>query len=143
MAGLSDRRSTTSQSYRFGAAAELDGGRRPDVRANGPATLASRAHPLDHGLWQCRRRARQTPLHGRTWAHLRTWWASRDRRPGGAWHGLRCRYGGHDVRGGQQVQLGSRFVNVERCCVRCGAVPAPPSAHTTAASGPAWPGLIR
>jgi len=47
--------------------------------------------------------------------------ASGDRRPVDVWHRIRCRTGHHDVRGGQQMQLGSRFVLVERRCIWCDA----------------------
>jgi hypothetical protein len=39
------------------------------------------------------------------------------------WHRLRCRTGHHDFRGGHQLQLGSRFVYVERRCQWCDASP--------------------
>ena len=60
---------------------------------------------------------------GGPWASLLSWWASRDRRPVDVWHRIRCRTGHHDIRGGHQVQLGSRFVHVERRCVWCDAEP--------------------
>lgn len=44
----------------------------------------------------------------------------------GVWHRLRCRTGHHDVRGGGQMQLGSRFVLIERRCIWCDAGPPPP-----------------
>jgi hypothetical protein len=40
-----------------------------------------------------------------------------------AWHRFRCRTGHHDVRGGGQMQLGSRFVLIERRCIWCDAAP--------------------
>lgn len=54
---------------------------------------------------------------------MRTWWASRDRGPGDLWHRVLCRFGRHEMRGGHQLQLGSRFVFVERRCQWCGATP--------------------
>jgi len=51
----------------------------------------------------------------------RRWLASGDRRPVDIWHRLRCRTGHHDVRGGQRMQLGSRYVLVERRCIWCDA----------------------
>ncbi|HVL07190.1 MAG TPA: hypothetical protein VM388_14470 [Acidimicrobiales bacterium] len=41
----------------------------------------------------------------------------------GVWHRLRCRTGHHDVRGGGQMQLGSRYVLIERRCIWCDAPP--------------------
>jgi hypothetical protein len=43
----------------------------------------------------------------------------------GAWHRFRCRTGHHDVRGGGQMQLGSRYVFIERRCIWCDAQPPP------------------
>lgn len=128
--------------YRFGVAAELDrdGAAAPTTRRS---SGSDRSHPLDHPVWRCRARARAAPLHGRSWAHLRSWWASRDRHPGGLWRRTLCRFGRHQIRGGQQVQLGSRFVAVPRCCVWCGAEPAPLGPQSTTASGTVWPGMIR
>jgi hypothetical protein len=56
-------------------------------------------------------------------ARFRRWLADGDRRPVDVWHRIRCRTGHHDVRGGQQIQLGSRFVHVERRCIWCDASP--------------------
>lgn len=41
----------------------------------------------------------------------------------GAWHRFRCRTGHHDVRGGGQMQLGSRYVLIERRCIWCDTAP--------------------
>ncbi|MDP8937184.1 MAG: hypothetical protein M3O23_05570 [Actinomycetota bacterium] len=116
--------------YRFGVAGELD---RDGIVARRTRS-STRTRPG---------RARPDRFHGGRWDHLLSWWASRDRHPGGLWRRLRCRSGRHDVRGGQQVQLGSRFVNVPRCCVWCGAVPPPLGPQSTTASGPVRPGMIR
>ena len=43
----------------------------------------------------------------------------------GAWHRFRCRTGHHDMRGGGQMQLGSRYVLIERRCTWCDAAPPP------------------
>ena len=43
----------------------------------------------------------------------------------GAWHRFRCGTGHHDVRGGGQMQLGSRYVLIERRCIWCDAAPPP------------------
>lgn len=142
MAEHPDVQPTTPQRYRFGVAGELDRDGLAPGRAR-PSTRTDRSHPLDHPVWQCRARARSAPLHGRTWAHVGAWWASRDRHPGGLWRRMRCRFGRHDIRGGQQMQLGSRFVNVPRCCVWCGAEPAPLGPQSTTVSGPVRPGMIR
>ena len=148
MAEHQDPRSPTPQAYRFGVAAELDRGAATRPRSRGPAPTSSvgpRSHPLDHRFWQCRSRAHTAPLRGRTWAHLFAWWASRDGHNASAWQRHRCRRGHHDIRGGQQMQLGSRLVNVERCCVWCGAKPAvaPFQTMTAPAPAPAWPETIR
>ncbi|MFN2606552.1 MAG: hypothetical protein ABR511_01460 [Acidimicrobiales bacterium] len=94
---------------RFGVADELDRAQR-GVAPPAPSRSAS-ARPTSRG---------DGGGHG-----LRTWWASRDTRPTDVWHRLRCRSGHHDVQGGQRVQLGGRYVNLERCCVWCGAKPPP------------------
>ena len=121
-----DPRAATPPPRRFGVAAELDRVQKAPARKTPEPRSAgsSRNHPLDHRIWQCRSRARRGPIHGRAWAHLRFWWAARDARPGDMWRRMRCRRGRHEIRGGQQMQLGARFVNVERCCVWCGAKPA-------------------
>jgi hypothetical protein len=54
---------------------------------------------------------------------LRRWWAGSDRRPVDLWHRIRCRTGHHELRGGHQMQLGNRFVFVERRCRWCDAAP--------------------
>jgi len=54
---------------------------------------------------------------------FRSWNASREHGPTDLWHRLRCRTGHHELRGGHQMQLGSRFVYVERRCTWCGAQP--------------------
>lgn len=56
---------------------------------------------------------------------VRGWWARTNNRPVDIWHRIRCRTGRHEIRGGEQVQLGSRFVYLERRCAWCDA-PAPP-----------------
>ena len=122
-----DPGAATAPPYRFGVAAELDRAQKAPARnrPDAPPPDGTRYHPLDHRVWQCRARARRGPIRGRTLSHLRFWWASCDRRPGDMWHRLRCRRGHHEIRGGQQMQLGSKFVHVERCCVWCGAKPPP------------------
>ncbi|MDQ3897596.1 MAG: hypothetical protein M3326_10215 [Actinomycetota bacterium] len=57
------------------------------------------------------------------WASFRRWSAARDRGPADLWHRIRCRTGHHQIRGGHQMQLGSRWVFVERRCVWCDASP--------------------
>lgn len=57
------------------------------------------------------------------WATFRRWSTSRDRGPADVWHRMRCRMGRHEMRGGHQMQLGSRYVFVERRCVWCDAGP--------------------
>ena len=57
------------------------------------------------------------------WDRFRTWWACRDSRPVDAWHQILCRLGHHDVQGGQQIQLGGRYVNTQRRCIWCGDTP--------------------
>ena len=122
-----DPRAATPPSRRFGVAAELDRIQKalPPARPESRSADGSRTHPLDHRIWQCRSRARRGPIKGRAWAHVRFWWAATDARPGDLWRRMRCRRGRHEIRGGQQMQLGSRFVNVERCCVWCGVKPPP------------------
>jgi hypothetical protein len=53
-------------------------------------------------------------------------WAESNLRPVDLWHRVRCRTGRHEFRGGQQLQLGSRFTYIERRCVWCDALPPPP-----------------
>ena len=90
--------------------------RRKPGRARGDV---DRGHPLDHRAWQCRSRAREAPIYGRTWTHFRHWWSTGDNRPADMWHRLRCRRGHHEFRGGHAMQLGSNMVHVERRCMWC------------------------
>ncbi len=100
-----DPRAATPPPHRFGVAAELD-------------RIQKGAPP--------RKRPPPAPMRRRGRGRLGTWWASREGRPSDVWHRVRCRSGHHDVRGGQQMQLGARFVYVERACVWCGAKPLGP-----------------
>ena len=63
-------------------------------------------------------RRRRGPL-----AALRRWWANSETGPADVWHRIRCRTGHHDFRGGELMQLGSRFVLVERRCAWCDSEP--------------------
>jgi hypothetical protein len=54
---------------------------------------------------------------------VRGWVASREVGPSDLWHRAQCRLGRHEMRGGHQMQLGSRYVHVERRCQWCGATP--------------------
>ena len=54
-------------------------------------------------------------------ALVRHWWANSSIQPADLWHRLQCQRGHHEFRGGEQVQLGSRFVFVERRCAWCDA----------------------
>ena len=109
--------------HRFGVARELERLQQdPTKWQQRPVEpLPNHFHPLDHRPWQCWAEARRTDVHGRIWTHLRTSWASSDKRPSDVWHRIKCRCGRHDIRGGEQIQLGSRFVNVERRCLWCDA----------------------
>ena len=60
---------------------------------------------------------------GGAWARFRHRWANSDKRPVDVWHRIRCRTGHHEMRGGHQMQFGSRFEYVERRCIWCGAAP--------------------
>lgn len=93
---------------RFGVAHELDVLRGAPATKGRPPTAPERAatHPT-----------------AGAWDGMRTWWACRESRPVDVWHRLLCRLGRHDVRGGQQIQVGGRFVHVERCCVWCRSKP--------------------
>ncbi len=62
---------------------------------------------------------RRLRSRGGPWASFRRWWASSDRRPVDIWRRARCRAGHHEFRGGGQMQLGSRFVLIERRCAWC------------------------
>jgi hypothetical protein len=64
------------------------------------------------------RRARTGPP-----GSFRRWWAGRNSGPVDLWRRVRCRTGHHDIRGGHQMQLGSRFVLIERRCIWCDAEP--------------------
>ena len=55
--------------------------------------------------------------------HLRLKWANRDSHLGGLWHRMKCRCGRHEIHGGEQIQLGSKLVRVERRCRWCDATP--------------------
>ena len=83
------------------------------------------AHDLERmrqGLGPAPRAPRLPKRYGRRRAHAREsdvgWLAT-------AWHRFRCRTGHHDVRGGGQMQLGSRYVLIERRCMWCDAQPPP------------------
>ena len=94
--------------HAYGVAQELERikqGYRPPPR---PPRIRTRSH-----------RARRGP-----WAAFRRWSANRERGPADLWHRLRCRTGHHEMRGGHQMQLGSRVVFIERRCKWCDASPA-------------------
>lgn len=57
-------------------------------------------------------------------ASFRRRWAESNARPVDLWHRMRCRGGHHEFRGGEQIQLGSRFAYIERRCIWCDAPPA-------------------
>ncbi len=70
-------------------------------------------------------RTRAARRGGGPLAATRSWWANREHGPADIWHRFRCRTGHHDFRGGDQLQLGARFVYVERRCQWCDARPLP------------------
>lgn len=82
------------------------------------------AHELDRpgAPWRPRSTPAAAPRDG-LWSRLGSWWAGRETLPADLWHRMRCRSGRHQIQGGQQIQLGSRFVRTERCCVWCGHKP--------------------
>ena len=98
---------------RFGVAHELDQPGRPGVDARTRADTPWPVLPLPPG--SARREARKSGL--------RSWWACRETGPADLLHRMRCRRGRHQIEGGQQIQLGGRFVNTERRCVWCGHKP--------------------
>lgn len=116
-------RALFNREYTFGVANEAERLRQGSLPASARATRIVRDHPLDHRPWQCRAEARTRPLHGRTLMHLRLKWANRDHHLGDFWHRAMCRTGRHEIRGGEQMQLGSRVVRVERRCRWCDATP--------------------
>ena len=69
-------------------------------------------------------KTRDRRVRGGPWASFRRWWAGSDKRPVDFWHRMRCRTGHHEMRGGHQMQFGSRFEFVERRCIWCDATPA-------------------
>lgn len=71
-----------------------------------------------------RARTRSRRFHGPV-DLVRHWWANSSVQPADVWHRLRCRRGHHEFRGGERVQLGSRFVFIERRCAWCDAAPSP------------------
>jgi hypothetical protein len=95
---------------RFGVAQELDSPRQDDGRPASPRPVNRQAPP-------------PAPSRDGAWANLCTWWACREVHPGDLWHRLQCHFGRHQVEGGRQIQLGSRFVRTERRCVWCGRQP--------------------
>ncbi|HEV2759313.1 MAG TPA: hypothetical protein VGV86_07050 [Acidimicrobiales bacterium] len=114
---------------------ELWSDRLPD-RPPPPGMLFDRAHSygVAHDLERMRaglgpepraRRVRTRGVRRRSGplAVLRRWWATTDNGPADVWHRIRCGTGHHDFRGGHQVQLGSRFVLVERRCAWCDCEP--------------------
>lgn len=73
-----------------------------------------------------RRPQRHRRLRGEgegSWAGVRRRWADSDNTPADIWHRIRCRTGHHELRGGEQMQLGSRYVYLERRCIWCDAAP--------------------
>ncbi len=98
---------------RFGVAHDLDLIQRGAVPPPSRASSAVAA----------RRRGVAPHPEPSTWDRFRTWWADSDLHPSDLWHRIQCRFGRHDFQGGRQIQLGGRFVNTERCCVRCRAKP--------------------
>ena len=95
------------RSHSYGVARELDRIKEGWV----PPPRAPRIQTRD-------RRRRRGP-----WAAFRRWSGNRDRGAADLWHRITCRAGRHDFRGGHQMQLGSRWVFVERRCVWCDAPP--------------------
>lgn len=63
----------------------------------------------------------RTRTPGRPAGPLRRWWAGAGHRPVDLWHRLRCRTGHHEILGGHQMQIGNRFVYIERRCRWCDA----------------------
>jgi hypothetical protein len=59
-------------------------------------------------------------------ASIRRRWAESNVRPVDLWHWVQCRRGRHEFRGGEQIQLGSRFSYIERRCIWCDAAPPSP-----------------
>lgn len=113
--------------------------RRSDLLADRPAAarpLFDRAHGygVAHDLERMRAgmapsprpprvRAPTSLRRGGLLASVRRRWASSDNRPADVWHRLRCRAGHHEFSGGELMQLGSRFVLIERRCTWCDAEP--------------------
>ncbi len=97
---------------RFGVADELDKVQRAAMNGDGWTGTLRPAHKVP-------------PVASRdgAWSRLKTWWACREMHPVDLWHRMRCRSGRHQIEGGQEIQLGGRFVNTERCCVWCGGPP--------------------
>lgn len=120
---------------RLGGMAELPELRtdRMPVRPPPPRQLFDRDHTfgVSHDLERMRQgvgpapRAPRIPVRSRRSRRglVRRWMAAGDRRPVDLWRKVRCRTGHHDFRGGEQMQLGSRFVHVERRCIWCDAAP--------------------
>jgi len=116
--GLAPVRPIGDRTPRFGVAHELDVAQRD--AANGTAAWGG---VWPNGPGNPVYRAPAGPTGEGTWAHVRTWWACREVHPVDLWHRMRCRSGRHRIEGGQRIQLGGRFVNIERCCVWCGSPP--------------------
>lgn len=102
---LPEPRQLFDRPHTYGVAHDLE-----RMRAGkGPAPRTPRL-PARYGRRRRRGRGRETDV-GRLAA---------------AWHRFRCRTDHHVVRGGGQMQLGSRFVLIERRCIWCDAqAPAP------------------
>ena len=115
----------------------------PDVRADwlpvpieAPGQLFGRPHSygVAHDLERMRNGFAPPPRTPRIqtraqrhrsgpWTALRRRWANSDTGPVDLWHRFRCRTGHHEYRGGHQMQLGNRFVYVERRCRFCDTQP--------------------
>ena len=66
-------------------------------------------------------RTRSRRRRGGPIGSVRRWWATTENGPADVWHRIRCRLGHHEIRGCHQMQLGDRFVYVERRCRWCDA----------------------
>lgn len=113
-------------SHSFGVANDLERLRQGRLPPPKPPRIVGKQrgdHPLDHRFWQCWGEGRRRGIEGRAWRHLRDRWANSEHRPVDIWHRCRCRFGRHEIRGGEQIQLGSRFEHIERRCRWCGTRP--------------------
>ena len=78
-------------------------------------------HPLDHRIWECWARNRDSPIYGKSLVHFNYLFNYRYQliTPRDLWHVLQCRRGKHEIMGGETIKIGQREHKVVRACIWC------------------------